>query len=106
MNTTNALTIAALETASDAASAALSAAEAHLDAVSLAIKALVAVRDLVSFDGALTEDDKSDLGDHGATTGICRLRAKIPGIKAEIDRLEDVALAAARELNEAPAEAA
>ncbi len=89
-------TIAELEAASDAATAAYSAADARLAAVDTLLRKLSALEDI----DHLTAEDESDLDSLRA-----RSRARRPALVAECNRLEDLARTAAKALNDAPEEA-
>jgi len=93
-------TIAQLEAEHAAAEEAFETATTRYGAIEDAIRVLGRAGESVAILDA--EDGE---GADGELFGIRRrLEAKLPGIKAEIDRLEDVANAAAEALNAAPEE--
>jgi hypothetical protein len=90
-------TIAELEAASDAATAAYHAADTRLASLNTLINMITRLEDI---DG-LTSEDEGDIANLRA-----RSHARRPALVAECNRLEDASRAAARALNDAPEEAA
>lgn len=90
-------TIVQLEAESNAAMAALSAAETRLRSLESLRNLIMRLEDI----DMLTAEDESDIASLRHRADVRR-----PLLAAEYDRLEDVALAAQRALDDAPEEAA